>query len=129
MYRIWTARSLLPESMKWAVTVVIGGSTFTCTLFYKYIVPNMFEYSSILLPFAISNGKVISCWICSATMKDGVNKNRVGSRLLSFGEQNRCSVYGLARPGRDCAGLGNAGHTILCTVSETAPLPTTERDP
>jgi hypothetical protein len=54
MYRIWTASRVLPEVVKKAVTLLVGGSTFT--LFYQYIIPNILDYSNIILPFALSNG-------------------------------------------------------------------------
>ena len=60
MYCIWSGSSLLPEYAKNVVTLLIGGSTFT--LFFQYIIPNILEYSSILLPFALSNGELMALY-------------------------------------------------------------------
>ena len=56
---MWTASGVLSPAVKQWVTLLAGCSTFT--LFFQYVIPNVLEYSHILLPFALSNGMTALC--------------------------------------------------------------------
>mmetsp|Transcript_22695 Transcript_22695/g.38028 ORF Transcript_22695/g.38028 Transcript_22695/m.38028 type:complete len:589 (+) Transcript_22695:40-1806(+) len=84
LFRIWT--SVMPKTQsgrftKYVIGTVIGGGT--ATLFYNYIGPALWDYSDILLPFALSNGIACVVWQIVGEVCFGLEMMVAGTTVIS----------------------------------------------